>query len=149
MNNCTIKKESLEKAESFVLYCIQNKEYVLFRKEDDPMHSPIDTTAESEAQYRRMLETPIPKLVSSLAVPTVIGMLITVIYNTADTYFVSQINKSASAAVGAVYAIMAIIQALGYGLGVGAGSLLSRRLVLRKMPLPRCMLPLLSLRQWL
>ena len=128
MNNCTIKKESLEKAESFVLYCIQNKEYVLFRKEDDPMHSPIDTTAESEAQYRRMLETPIPKLVSSLAVPTVIGMLITVIYNTADTYFVSQINKSASAAVGAVYAIMAIIQALGYGLGVGAGSLISRRL---------------------
>lgn len=93
-----------------------------------PMRSPKDASAESEAQYRRMLETPIPKLVSSLAVPTVIGMLITVVYNTADTYFVSQINKSASAAVGAVYAIMAIIQALGYGLGVGAGSLISRRL---------------------
>lgn len=85
-------------------------------------------TAESEAQYRRMMETPIPKLVTSLAIPTVIGMLITVIYNTADTYFVSQINKSASAAVGAVYSIMAIIQAMGYGIGVGAGSLISRRL---------------------
>lgn len=75
-----------------------------------------------------MMETPIPKLVTSLAVPTVIGMLVTVIYNTADTYFVSQIDKSASAAVGAVYSIMSIIQALGFGLGVGAGSLISRKL---------------------
>ncbi len=83
---------------------------------------------DSEAQYRRMIETPIPRLVTSMAIPTVIGMLITVIYNTADTFFVSQINKSASAAVGAVYAIMAIIQAIGYGLGVGAGSLISRKL---------------------
>ena len=75
-----------------------------------------------------MLETPIPRLITSLAVPTVIASLITVIYNTADTYFVSQINKSASAAVGAVYAIMAVVQALGYGIGVGAGSLISRKL---------------------
>ena len=82
----------------------------------------------SEQQYQRMLETPIPRLVMSLAVPTVIGSLITVVYNTADTYFVSQINKSASAALGAVYAIMAVIQALGYGVGVGAGSLISRKL---------------------
>ena len=84
--------------------------------------------SESDAQYKRMMQTPIPRLVTSMAIPTVIGMLITVIYNTADTYFVSQINKSASAAVGAVYSIMALIQALGYGLGVGAGSLISRKL---------------------
>lgn len=88
----------------------------------------VKTENNSESQYQNMMHTPIPKLVTSMAVPTVIGMLITVIYNTADTYFVSQINKSASAAVGAVYAIMAIIQALGFGLGVGAGSLISRRL---------------------
>ena len=74
----------------------------------------------SEQQYKRMVETPIPKLVASMAIPTTIGMLITVIYNTADTYFVSQINKSASAAVGAVYAIMSIIQAVGFGLGFHA-----------------------------
>ena len=92
------------------------------------MNSQKASTSAAEAQYRRMMETPIPRLVTSLAVPTVIGMLITVIYNTADTYFVSQINKSASAAVGAVYAVMAIIQAIGFGLGVGAGSLISRKL---------------------
>ncbi len=85
-------------------------------------------SSESQAQYRRMLETPIPRLVTSLAIPATVGMLVTVIYNTADTYFVSQINKSASAAVGAVYAIMAIIQALGFGLGMGSGSLISRKL---------------------
>lgn len=81
-----------------------------------------------EAQYQRMINTRIPRLVTSLAIPTVISMLVTVIYNTADTYFVSQIDRSASAAVGAVYAIMAIIQAVGYGFGVGAGSLISRNL---------------------
>ncbi len=96
-------------------------------KEDDLSMKPSHT-AESEAQYRRMLETPIPRLVTALSIPTVIGMLITVVYNTADTYFVSQINKSASAAVGAVYAIMAIIQAMGFGLGMGASSLISRKL---------------------
>ena len=85
-------------------------------------------SAGSEQQFQKMLKTPIPKLVTSLAIPTVIASLITVVYNTADTYFVSQINKSASAAVGAVYAIMAIIQALGFGIGVGAGSLISRKL---------------------
>ena len=83
---------------------------------------------DSQQQYKKMVETPIPKLVASLAIPTTIGMLITVIYNTADTYFVSQINKSASAAVGAVYAIMSIIQAIGFGLGMGSGSLISRKL---------------------
>lgn len=85
-------------------------------------------TIDSEKQYTRMMETPISKLVTSLAIPTTIGMLITVIYNTADTYFVSQINKSASAAVGAVYAVMSIIQAIGFGLGMGSGSLISRKL---------------------
>jgi len=82
-------------------------------------------TEESKKQYKRMIESPIPGLVTSMAIPTVISMLITVIYNTADTFFVSHINKSASAAVGAIYPIMAIIQAVGYGLAMGGGSLSS------------------------
>ncbi len=89
-------------------------------------------TEESKKQYKLMIETPIPRLVTSMAVPTVISMLITVIYNTADTFFVSQINKSASAAVGAIYPIMAIIQAVGYGLAMGGGSLSSLMLGKKK-----------------
>lgn len=85
----------------------------------------IDT---KEKQYKKMLETPIPKLVTSLAVPTVFSQLITTIYNTADTYFVSHIGTSAMAAVGVVFSLMSIIQAVGFGLGMGANSLISRNL---------------------
>ncbi|MBQ6930100.1 MAG: MATE family efflux transporter [Oscillospiraceae bacterium] len=81
-----------------------------------------------EYQHHKMTQTPIPKLVASMAIPTVTSMLITVAYNTADTFFVAQIDKSASAAVGVVFAIMEVIMALGYGIGVGACSLVSRRL---------------------
>ena len=82
----------------------------------------------SENQRERMLNESIPKLVNSLAVPTLIIQIITLVYNTADTYFVSQINKSASAAVGAMYAVMALIQAVGYGFGMGAATLISIKL---------------------
>jgi Na+-driven multidrug efflux pump len=53
-----------------------------------------------QEQHKRMTETPIPKLVISLAIPTVLSQLVTVIYNTADTFFVSKLGTSASAAVG-------------------------------------------------
>lgn len=84
-------------------------------------HSSVD-------QRTRMLETPIPKLICSMSVPTIISMLVTAIYNTADTYFVSQINTSASGAVGIVFSVMAIIQAFGFTIGVGSGSIASRLL---------------------
>ena len=82
----------------------------------------------AESQRDHMLHEPIPKLVVSLAIPTTISQLITTIYNTADTYFVAQIGTSAAAAVGVVFSLMSIIQALGFGLGMGSGSLISRRL---------------------
>lgn len=75
-----------------------------------------------------MLEAPIPSLVTRLAIPTVISMLVTSIYNMADTFFVSQLGTSASGAVGIVFSLMAIIQAVGFTLGMGAGSLVSRSL---------------------
>ena len=66
----------------------------------------------SALQFRRMTETPIPQLVLSLAAPTILSMLITSIYNLADTFFVGQISTSASGAVGIVSSLMAILQAL-------------------------------------
>ena len=87
--------------------------------------SAEDRTAQ---QFRRMTETPIPKLILSLAAPTILSMLITSIYNLADTFFVGQISTSASGAVGVVSSLMAIIQALGFMLGHGSGTIISRRL---------------------
>ena len=79
-------------------------------------------------QYKKMTETPIPKLILGLAAPTILSMLITSIYNLADTFFVGQISTSASGAVGIVSSLMAILQALGFMLGHGSGSIISRSL---------------------
>lgn len=86
------------------------------------------STQSAEAQFKKMTETPVRKLVLSLGLPTTISMLVTSIYNMADTYFVSSINNSASGAVGIVFALMAIIQAFGFMYGHGAGSNIGRLL---------------------
>lgn len=89
----------------------------------------MSARADSEAQYLRMTQTPIPRLITSLAVPTIISMLVTSIYNLADTYFVSCLHSdSATGAVGVVFALMALIQAVGFALGLGSGSIISRLL---------------------
>ena len=80
----------------------------------------------SAEQFRKMTETPIPKLILSLAAPTILSMLITSIYNLADTFFVGQISTSASGAVGIVSSLMAIIQALGFMFGHGSGNHMAR-----------------------
>ena len=82
-----------------------------------------------EAQYIKMTETKIPKLITSLAIPTVIAMLITALYNFADTYFVTLLNNdSITAAVNVVFPLMTIIQAIGFMIGMGAGSIIARLL---------------------
>ena len=82
----------------------------------------------SEIQHLNMTTMPIPSLVIRLAVPTVISMLVTALYNTADTFFVSRLGTSASGAVGIVFSIMAIFQAIGFTFGAGAASMISRKL---------------------
>lgn len=81
-----------------------------------------------EAQFKKMTETPVLPLIVSLSIPTVISMLVTSIYNMADTAFVGQLGTSASGAVGVVFGLMAIIQAIGFMFGQGSGSILSRML---------------------
>ena len=82
----------------------------------------------ASAQYIKMTETPVAKLILMLGIPTTISMLVTSIYNMADTYFVGQIGTSASGAIGIVFGLMSIIQAFGFMFGHGAGSIISRSL---------------------
>ena len=70
----------------------------------------------SEQQRDRMLHTPMVRLIVSMSIPTLITQMISVFYNTADTFFVSKISTSASAAVGVVFSLMSIIQAFGFGI---------------------------------
>ena len=81
-----------------------------------------------EQKFEMMTEAPIPGLIGRLAVPTIISMLITAFYNMADTFFVGKIGTSATAAVGVVFPVMAIIQALGFFCGHGSGNSISRHL---------------------
>ena len=81
-----------------------------------------------EEKFQMMTTAPISGLIGRMAVPTIISMLITSFYNMADTFFVSKIGTSATAAVGVVFPIMAVIQALGFFFGHGSGNSISRRL---------------------
>jgi len=83
---------------------------------------------QQEQKHHMMINEPIDKLIMKMAIPTVIAMLVTSIYNMADTYFVSQLSTAASGAVGVVFPLMTMIQAIGFLFGNGGGSTVSRYL---------------------
>ena len=79
-------------------------------------------------QYDKMMLTPVPRLIITLAIPTVLSMMVTNLYNVVDTAFVGRLGTSASGAVGIVFGFMSILQAIGFTFGQGSGSIISRRL---------------------
>lgn len=91
-------------------------------------HKQKNMGKNSHDQFRKMTETPISGLILSLAAPTIASMMVTNLYNTADTWFVSREGTSASGAVSVVFSLMAIYQAFGFMFGHGAGSNISRKL---------------------
>ena len=83
---------------------------------------------DSSSRSEMMLNMPVSRVIPQLAVPTIISMLITSIYNMADTFFVSQLGTSASGAVGVIFSAMAIIQAVAFTIGMGSGTNVSQAL---------------------
>ena len=80
-----------------------------------------------EQKYREMTETPVPQLILKLAVPCIISMLVTAFYNMADTFFIGMLrSNSATGAVGIVFSVMAVIQAISFFFGHGSGNYISR-----------------------
>ena len=84
--------------------------------------------SKEQQQYRKLVMTPVEKLIPRLAVPTIFSMMITMIYNLVDAYFVGKLGTSASAAIGVVLGVQSIFQAFGFMMGHGAGSQISIRL---------------------
>ena len=74
----------------------------------------ISAEEKQAAKFKQMTEEPVDKLILGLAIPTIASMLITSIYNMADTYFVGKIGTSATGAVGVIFPLMTIIQAVGF-----------------------------------
>ena len=87
----------------------------------------------SEAYHKKMTETSVSKIIISLGIPTTISMLITNIYNMADTYFVGGIGDSAQAATGILFTLQCIIQAVAFMLGHGAGTFVAKYLAQRNL----------------
>ena len=84
---------------------------------------------EQEQKFYKMTQPPVQKLICQLAFPCIISMLVTSFYNMADTFFVGMLNNtSATGAVGVVFSLMAIIQAVGFFFGHGSGNYISREL---------------------
>jgi putative MATE family efflux protein len=88
----------------------------------------VTLKAEQDAKFIKMTTEPVHKLIVELAIPTILSMMVTSFYNTVDTFFVSQLGTSASAAVGVNFAFMSIIQACGFFFGHGSGNYISRKL---------------------
>lgn len=82
----------------------------------------------TDAYYKKMTETPVSKLIITLGIPTTVSMLVTSIYNMADTYFVGELGESQQAATGILFTLQAIIQAIAFMLGQGSGTLVSKAL---------------------
>ncbi len=97
------------------------------------MENALKEQAAQEKKLKTMTETPVKKLILKLAFPTMVSMMITSVYNMADTYFVAHIGQdaaatSATAAVGIAFPLMAVIQAFGFMFGHGSGNFISRAL---------------------
>ena len=70
--------------------------------------------ADTKSQFDKMTKSPIKKLIVRLAIPTVLSMLVTTVYNLVDTEFVGRLGTAASGAVSIVFGFMAILQAVGF-----------------------------------
>jgi putative MATE family efflux protein len=90
--------------------------------------SGAEESAGASAKLARMTSEPVRKLIVRLSLPTTAIMLISSMYNMADTYFVSSLGTSATAGVGVAMPLMAVIQALGFFFGNGSGNYISRAL---------------------
>lgn len=75
-----------------------------------------------------MTTAPVEKLIFKLALPSILSMLVTSLYNMADSFFVGKINTSAAGAIGIIFPFMAIVQSVGFFFGNGSGNYISRAL---------------------
>lgn len=95
-------------------------------KKDNISNKADNTKDKAQENHVKMTQTPVPSLILRLSCSTVVSMLAGTTYNIVDMYFVSDLGTSAVAAVGVLFSVLAMIQAVGYTFGMGAGSRISR-----------------------
>ena len=83
--------------------------------------------------YQFLTHAPVHRVIGEMAIPTIISMLLTSVYNLVDTFFVGQIDTQSTAAVGIVFSVMFFIQAFSFFFGNGSGNYISRQLGAQKV----------------
>lgn len=83
--------------------------------------------------YEFLTQAPVSRVILTMAVPTIVSMLVTCLYTIVDTYFIGQLNTQSTAAVGIVFSLMCLVQAIGSFFGHGSGSYMSRELGARRI----------------
>ncbi len=83
-------------------------------------------------KYQFLTHAPVHRVIGAMAIPTIISMLLTSVYNLVDTFFVGQIDTQSTAAVGIVFSVMFFIQAFSFFFGNGSGNYISRQLGAQK-----------------
>ena len=73
-------------------------------------------------KYQFLTHAPVHRVIGAMAIPTIISMLLTSVYNLVDTFFVGQIDTQSTAAVGIVFSVMFFIQAFSFFFGNGSGN---------------------------
>ena len=104
----------------------------IFLMEENGVQTPSIDQEKALKKRAHMLGSKIPRLVFEMSGPTVIAQLVSLIYSMGDTFFVSGISPTASAAVSIGFSLLSFLQAIGFGLGMGAGSLISMALGSKK-----------------
>ena len=79
-------------------------------------------------KYTFLTQAPVHRVIGAMAIPTIISMLLTSMYNLVDTFFVGKINTQSTAAVGIVFSVMFFIQVFSFFFGNGSGNYISRQL---------------------
>lgn len=85
-----------------------------------------------DEKYREMVQTPVPRLVLRLAIPSMVSMVVTALYNVVDAAFIGRLSTEATAGIGIAFAYMTFIQAIGFFFGHGSGNHISRALGARQ-----------------
>jgi len=91
-----------------------------------------DDAQRRDERYVLMTESPVRQLVMKMAVPTIISMMVTALYNIIDAFFVGHISTEATAGVGVSFAYMTFINAIGFFFGHGSGNFISTALGAKK-----------------
>lgn len=85
--------------------------------------------SKQEQRYKRITEAKIYPLLWRMALPSMVGMIVSSVYSMTDTFFIGRLDRTElTASVGVAFSFISIVQAIGFWFGYGSGNYISRQL---------------------